>query len=132
MKYIVEVNAKWLVNIEAESALGAEHAALELDGVWGALAFDEAGMKTETFAGAVQTCETIKADELELFSKAYADAYAAKAKAEDAYKAADAEVERIEKTLADAKAAREGKRQAIYDAAKAIALAQNALGFRPE
>lgn len=65
MKYIVEVNAKWLVSIEAESALSAEHAILDYQGVWGALAFNPKELRTDTFLGAVQGCEMISIRELE-------------------------------------------------------------------
>lgn len=64
MKYIVEVNAKWLVSIEAETALQAEHKILEYNGIWGALAFDNKSIKTDTFLGAVQGCEMISMAEL--------------------------------------------------------------------
>ena len=64
MKYIVEVNAKWLVSIEAESVLNAEHKLLEYNGIWGSLAFDNKMMKTDTFLGAVQGCEMVSMNEL--------------------------------------------------------------------
>ena len=65
MKYIVEVNAKYLVSIEASSCLNAEHMLLNYNGVWGALAFDQKTTKTDTFLGAVQGCEMISIKELE-------------------------------------------------------------------
>ena len=65
MKYIVEVNAKYLVSIEAESLCNAEHKLLDYNGVWGAMAYDRAMMKTDTFAGAVQGCEMVSMSELE-------------------------------------------------------------------
>lgn len=65
MKYIVEVNAKWLVSIDATSCLNAEHMLLNYNGVWGALAFDQQSTKTDTFLGAVQGCEMISIKELE-------------------------------------------------------------------
>ena len=59
--YMVEVNNHFLVRLEIEgSALAAEH--YFLDGfkcVWGANAYDEKGMKTDCFRGAVLTCELI-------------------------------------------------------------------------
>ena len=64
MKYIVEVNAKYLVNIEADSCLNAEHKLLDYNGIWGANAFDRAALKTDTFAGAVQFDEMISMGEL--------------------------------------------------------------------
>ena len=65
MKYIVEVNAKYLVSVEASSCLNAEHMLLNYNGVWGALAFDQRATKTDTFLGAVQGCEMISIKELE-------------------------------------------------------------------
>ena len=55
MKFMVEVNAKYLVSVEADSALGAEHYILDtFRGTWGANAFDREALATDTFAGAVQ------------------------------------------------------------------------------
>jgi hypothetical protein len=130
MKYIVEVNAKYLVSIEADSALRAEHAILDYDGIWGALAFDSEAMKTDCFRGACLGCETISMKELEAISKAYADAYVEKAKAEDAHKAANDEVERLEELLRLAKENRGNALQNIYTANKAVAEANEAIGVR--
>lgn len=64
MKYIVEVNAKYLVSVEADCPADAEFIMFDLENVWGALAFDQKMMKTDTFAGAVLGCETISMQEL--------------------------------------------------------------------
>lgn len=65
--YMVEVNNHFLVRIEIEgSALAAEH--YFLDGfkcVWGANAYDEKGMKTDCFRGAVLQDELITLNLLE-------------------------------------------------------------------
>lgn len=103
MKYIVEVNAKWLVSIEAESLIQAEHKILELDGIWGALAFDKDMMKTETFMGAVQFCEMISMDELKDYVDQYEVAWHNFAQAKDDKNACESEVERIEAMLKTAK-----------------------------
>ena len=121
MKYIVEVNAKFLVSVEAETPLRAEHLVLEYDGIWGAMAFDQASMKTETFAGVVMNCETISMAELETVSKEYAEAYVEKAKAVDAHTAADDEVKRLEELLRLAKENRGIALQNVYTVNKAIA-----------
>ena len=63
MKYIVEVNAKYLVSVEAASCLDAEHQLLDYSGVWGALAYDQKMTKTDTFLGAVQGCEMVSMKE---------------------------------------------------------------------
>lgn len=65
MKYIVEVNAKYLASVEATSCLNAEHQLLNYNGVWGALAFDQKELKFDTFLGAVQGCDMISIKELE-------------------------------------------------------------------
>ena len=84
MKYIVEVNAKYLVSIEADSPLQAEHKLLEYNGIWGALAYDRQAMKTDTFAGAVQGCEMISMNELMEMVNAAMEAKLRAAKAEEA------------------------------------------------
>jgi len=130
MKYIVEVNAKYLVSIEAETQLGAEHKVLEYDGIWGALAFDADEMKTETFRGACLSCETISLNELKELSEDYRKAYANKAACTDAHAAADEEVRRLEEMLALAKENRAIALQNIYTANKAVAEANEAIGVR--
>ena len=130
MKYIVEVNAKYLVSVEAETVLSAEHAVLEYDGIWGALAFDSDAMKTETFRGVCLGCETISMKELETLSEEYRAANIAKANVLDAHKAADAEVARLEKLLTEAKAARENALRSVFAANKALADVYDKIGFK--
>ena len=103
MKYIVEVNAKWLVSIEAESVLNAEHKLLEYNGVWGAMAYDRAMMKTDTFAGAVQGCEMVSMSELIEMINAAMDAKAEAVKAEIEAADANDELKKLEQMLAEAK-----------------------------
>ena len=103
MKYMVEVNAKWLVCVEAESVLSAEHKVLEFDGVWGALAFDNKMLKTDTFAGAVMGCETVSIKELEEMAKAVADAKRAADEAKQAAKEAADRVKELEEMIMLAK-----------------------------
>lgn len=103
MKYIVEVNAKWLVSIEAESALSAEHAILDYQGVWGALAFNPKELRTDTFLGAVQGCEMISIRELEQMVKRLTDAGVEKIKAIEDWKDATRNVAELEAMLALAK-----------------------------
>ena len=103
MKYIVEVNAKYLVSVEADSALNAEHKLLDYNGVWGALAFDNKMMKTDTFLGAVQGCEMVSMNELIAMVNEACDAkvVAIKAKAEQDENAAV--IEEMEKRLEELK-----------------------------
>lgn len=130
MKYIVEVNAKYLVSIEAKTQLEAEHAVLEYDGIWGALAFDRDAMKTDTFAGAVQGCEMVSMNELKAMSEEYRKVWAENAACVDAYKAADDEVRRIEEMLKMAKENQSIALQNVYTAKKACAEANEKLGVR--
>lgn len=124
MKYMVEVNAKYLVSIEAESALKAEHKALEYNHIWGALAFDQKMMKTDTFAGAVCFCETVSMNELIAMVNEACDANMIALKAAEAKKEADAKVAELEAMLEAAKkAALDAKRanaDAQYKAERAI------------
>ena len=131
MKYIVEVNAKYLVSVEAETVLSAEHAVLEYDGIWGALAFDSDAMKTETFRGVCLGCETISMNELKELSEEYRKAWSENAAMIDAHKAADDEVKRLEDLLALAKEGRAIALQNVYTAKKACAEANETLGVRP-
>ena len=104
MKYIVEVNAKWLVRVEAESALQAEHKVLDYNGIWGALAFDRDMMKTDTFAGAVQGCEMVSMTELITMVNDAMDKKALAVKAKVARDENTAAIEEMEKRLAELKA----------------------------
>ena len=110
MKYIVEVNAKYLVNVEAPSALGAEHTVLDYkgynSGIWGALAFDTKELKTDTFAGAVMSCETISLGELFAMTDKCVAARETYEQKQAEVKKADDEIERLEKLLRDAREAK--------------------------
>ena len=105
MKYIVEVNAKYLVSVEAESLCNAEHKLLDYDGVWGAMAYDRDMMKTDTFAGAVQGCEMVSMSELAAMVTEMNDAKQEAVKAVDAMNEATAKVAELEKALSAAKRA---------------------------
>ena len=104
MKYIVEVNAKWLVSVEAESALQAEHKVLDYNGIWGALAFDRDMMKTDTFAGAVQGCEMVSMTELITMVNDAMDKKALAVKANVVRDENTAAIEEMKKRLAELKA----------------------------
>lgn len=100
MKYIVEVNAKYLVSVEATSCLDAEHQLLDYNGVWGALAFDQKTTKTDTFLGAVQGCEMVSLKE---FAQMVDDLMGAKLEAVQASEMVKAVDERIEELKEEAK-----------------------------
>lgn len=103
MKYIVDVNAKWMVNVEAESALNAEHKMLDLEGVWGANAYDREGMMTECFRDTVQFREFLSMEELANMTMAVAMPKAEIETLKKQYAAEEARVQELEKALRDAK-----------------------------
>jgi len=103
-KYFVQINRNMVVSIEAGSALGAEHAFLDLDGIQYANAFDTEEMKTETFRGAMIGCNTMSLDEIVQLSGNYRQAWQNVAVAKDKMNTARYEVERIEEMLREAKA----------------------------
>lgn len=74
-KYIVIVNQKYLVSVEAGSHGGAEHRCLDLVyGIKTAQAFSRDDLRTEFFRDNAINCETLSFSELEAKSKAYKDA----------------------------------------------------------
>ena len=103
MKYIVDVNAKWMVNVEAESALNAEHKMLDLEGVWGANAYDRDGMMTDCFRDTVQFREFLSMEELANMTMAVAMPKAEIETLKKQYAAEEARVQELEKALRDAK-----------------------------
>ena len=61
MKFMVMVNNKFMVSVEATSNVAAEHKILNdiYHGMQSALAFDEESMKTDHFRGCLLACQTI-------------------------------------------------------------------------
>lgn len=103
MKYIVEVNAKYLVSLEASSCLDAEHKLLDYNGVWGALAFDQKMTKTDTFLGAVQGCEMTSLAEIQRMADELTFAAKVRRMAAEVLLEKQKEVEELEAALAKAK-----------------------------
>ena len=99
MKYVVDVNAKWLVNIEATSCANAENQIFDLDGVWGATAYEMKSVATQDFAVMVQFREFISMDELRRLSDKYKDAWFVASNALDAQARLGREVERLQELL---------------------------------
>lgn len=98
MKYMVVVNQKFMVAVEANSALAAEHEIINnFAGIDGAQAFDREAMKTDTFAGFLMDCETISLGEL----KDKADKYEAALKEEAT---AELKVENMQEAIERAEA----------------------------
>ena len=113
MKYMVEVNAKYLVAVEAETPLSAEHKMLDYNGVWGALAFDHKMLKTDTFAGAVMGCSTASENEIQAMARDLMEAMANAIRAQAMVKEMDDRIARYEQLLKEAKEERE-ERQREY------------------
>lgn len=99
MKYFVQVNGQFMISIEAESAIRAEHAFLDLDGIQYAMAYDDDMRKTDCFRGALLGCTTMSLDELVTLSGQYTEAWQAVGKAKDTLNTAMSEVERIREQL---------------------------------
>ena len=111
MKYFVQVNRHLMINIEAETALRAEHTCLDLDGIQYANAFEPDAWKTDTFRGALLDCNTISFLELVELSGAYTDAWQDVGRAQDRITETRHEVERLEEMLKAARAEHEAAQQ---------------------
>ena len=111
MKYFVQVNRHLMINIEAETALRAEHCCLDLDGIQYANAFEPDAWKTDTFRGALLDCNTISFLELVELSGAYTDAWQDVGRAQDRITETRHEVERLEEMLKAARAEHEAAQQ---------------------
>lgn len=74
-KYLVVVNQKFLVSVEAETNGGAEHRLLDLIPIEGAIrscqAFSLDELKTEFFRVLVKDCKTISEDEFRCKCESY-------------------------------------------------------------
>ena len=116
MKYLVQVNRSYLVSIDAESALGAEHAFLDMDGVQYAHAFDPEATKTETFRGVMLGCSTVSADEMLTMSQIYASKWAQASAAREAADAAAEEERQLHEEFEKAIARRKETARAALDA----------------
>jgi len=95
-RYLVMVNGKYMVSVDADSACAAEHKILDkvYYGMQTALAFDSESVKTETFAGCAMSCDTISYDRLAGMSGDYLDTL-------KTVKAAEAEISEYERRIAD-------------------------------
>lgn len=84
-KYIVIVNQKYLVSVEAGSHGGAEHRCLDLVyGIETAQAFSRDDLRTEFFRDNAINCETLSFAELVAKSEAFAAAVMYEAEAKQA------------------------------------------------
>lgn len=118
MKYIVEVNAKYLVSLEASSCLDAENKLLAYNGVWGALAFDQKATKTDTFLGAVQGCEMTSIAEIQRMADELTVAEKVRRMTAEVLLEAQKDVEEIEAALANAKKRRDNAENDLDEATR--------------
>lgn len=132
MKFMVMVNNKFMVSVEAESNLAAEHKILDdiYDGMQSALAFDKESMKTDHFRGCLLGCETISFNELKKMSEAYRNQWAKVSECCKAVDAAEEAVEDLEKRLAEAKELALHARQARCEAEHLAYANMELLGMR--
>lgn len=101
MKYMVVVNQKYMISLEHDGSCGgAEHQILDnFQGIEGCQAFNQEGMKTDTFMEYLTTCETISLDELKTMSDEYGKRWKETAKSRDEMKRLEAEVEDLRNQL---------------------------------
>lgn len=99
MKYYVQVNRHYLVTVDAESALSAEHRCLDLDGIQYSNAFSAEDRKTDTFRGALLDCNTVSFEELEKISEQYAGVLESVDGARKLVQDAQQSIERLKKQL---------------------------------
>lgn len=101
MKYMMVVNQKYMISLEHDGSCGgAEHQILDnFQGIEGCQAFDEKGMKTDTFMWYLTTCKTISLDELKTLSDEYENRWKETAESRDAMKRLEAEVEDLRNQL---------------------------------
>lgn len=100
MKYMVVVNRKFIVTVEAGSNGGAEHRILDnMDGIQGAQAFKMDELYTETFKWYASTCETISYDELTSKCKEYSDSCKKVADEKDLLKKMQEELDDMKKQV---------------------------------
>ena len=99
-KYIVIVNRKYLVSVEAGSRGGAEHRCLDLGyGIEYAQAFSRDDIRTEFFRDAAIECETISFAELVSKSEAYKAALDYEEECRDALESTRREIESLRRKL---------------------------------
>lgn len=101
MKYMMVVNQKYMISLEHDGSCGgAEHVILDnYQGIEECQAFDQEGMKTDTFMSYLTTCKTISLDELKTLSDEYANRWKETAKSRNEMKMLEAEVEDLRNQL---------------------------------
>lgn len=121
MKYLVVANKKFLVSVEANSALSAEHCLLDnYRSIKAALAFDEKACETDTFKGMMREAETIGPKELAVLDKEYCEAEKLLKATEDDIKYYEREIARMKKKLEEAMDEAWGLRDRLNEASEAV------------
>lgn len=102
--FMVVVNRKYIVKVEAETNGGAEHKILDnYNGTMYAQAFNHKELMTETFVHFFETCQTISLNELETIANNYDAAWKAVGEAMDALREQECAVKELERQLEIAK-----------------------------
>ena len=131
MKYMVVVNKKFIVSVEAISAGGAEHVILDrFSGIRGAQAFTAEELKTDTFAYYFAHCETISLNELEKLSDAYEAEYHKLSVALDKRDEIEAQIAELKLKMAELKNKLEIAQEDIRCCHDTIAIAEIDLGAK--
>lgn len=129
---IAMANNKYMVSVEAETNLSAEHKILDeiYDGMQSALSFDKDTMKTDHFRACLMDCETISFSELMEMSKAYREQWAKVCEYKNDVEAAETMVEDLEKRLAEAKELLRKANQRLREAELTARTNMDLLGMR--
>ena len=131
MKYMVMVNQKYMVTVEANSLCGAEHVILDnIDGIEGAQAFDAKGMATQFFADMMQNCETVSYSELLEISARYTEACREMGKLKETLSDMESEITRLYNLIDDLRCKQEEVGSKVYEKQRAITIAKEELGLR--
>lgn len=115
-KYMVIVNQKYLVSVEAGSHGGAEHRILDTGyGFHGAQAFSREDLRTEFFRDNAIECETVSFDWLAAQSKAYKAALDYEAEAIRAMKDNQQRIEALRREIEILEASNDNLKKNIED-----------------
>lgn len=129
MKYYVQANRHWLVTVEADSALAAEHILLDLDGIQYSNAFDHEACRTDTFRGALLDCQTISREELETISEQYAETVKKSDEAKQFLLRVTQDLERLKKQIAETEAFLAKAQQGVAAAEQDVYWARVGIGL---
>lgn len=137
-KYMVMVNRKFMISVEAESACGAEHVILDQfadsinrhGSITSAQAFGKDDMKTSTFLECMMNCETISLNELDRKIQMFEDCFDALSEQGDAIEEAEKMIIYYEAKIEDMQRILEAKRSTKEKTLKQISERRDELNAR--